>query len=316
MQTKAPFGLVTSCYAGDKHMVQATLASMRYYCPRVPICLIVDGPLDVSDLEALYDLIVLRIDDLPDQKMVQLIARSRRAKLAAMWEGPFEHYVWMDSDAIVWGDFTADIRTDADFQIFWSDAYSVEPDAREVPWWLPHFYLEPVRLNHFDPKFEWRGLPYFSDGVFACKRNIFSFEEWQRLESWRQEPNSPWPKEFVTQPLLNYLVHSKSQSSLINVVRSDLQYLTRHVGREEIDRDTLACGWRLPKVISRPRVVHFCGQKPLILNWRGYSWPFTLARVEHYRKKHIEIGAWLLVYREEVRELFKKVRSRLKRAFA
>ena len=35
-------------------MVQATLASMRHYCPKVPICLVADGDFDVSDLETEY----------------------------------------------------------------------------------------------------------------------------------------------------------------------------------------------------------------------------------------------------------------------
>ncbi len=50
-------------------MVQATLASMRHYCPDVPICLTVDGDFDVSDLEKEYDLIVLRVSELPSEEM-------------------------------------------------------------------------------------------------------------------------------------------------------------------------------------------------------------------------------------------------------
>jgi len=42
-------------------MVQATLASMRHYCPNVPICLIVDGVFDVGHLEKRYDFITLRV---------------------------------------------------------------------------------------------------------------------------------------------------------------------------------------------------------------------------------------------------------------
>ena len=55
------------------------------------------------------------------KKMRDLMSGNGRAKLAAMWEGPFEFYVWLDSDAIVWGDFSPQVRTDVDFQIFWSD---------------------------------------------------------------------------------------------------------------------------------------------------------------------------------------------------
>ena len=102
MKVQAPFGFATGCHAGDKFMVQATLASMRRYCPDVPICLTVDGDFDVSDLEREYDLIVLRVSELSSETMRNLVSGSGRAKLAAMWEGPFEFYVWLDSDAIVW----------------------------------------------------------------------------------------------------------------------------------------------------------------------------------------------------------------------
>ena len=71
----------------------------------MPICLIADGDVDVSDLESEYDLIVLRIDELPSREMSQMITGSYLAKLAAMWEGPFEFYIWVDSDAIIWGNY-------------------------------------------------------------------------------------------------------------------------------------------------------------------------------------------------------------------
>ena len=160
VKVQAPFGFVTGCHAGDKFMVQATLASMRHYCPDVPICLTVDGDFDVSDLEKEYDLIVLRVSELSSETMRKLVSGSGRAKLAAMWEGPFEFYVWLDSDAIVWGDFTPQVRTDVDFQIFWSEI-SIPADATEIPPWLPHFYFDPQKLKRFDPEFDWRGHAVF-----------------------------------------------------------------------------------------------------------------------------------------------------------
>ena len=65
-----------------------TLASMRHYCPDVPICLTVDGDLDVLDLAKEYQLIVLRFGDLPSVEMRKVIAGGSHAKHAAMWEGP------------------------------------------------------------------------------------------------------------------------------------------------------------------------------------------------------------------------------------
>jgi hypothetical protein len=142
MNVQAPFGFVTGCHAGDKFMVQATLASMRHYCPDVPICLVVDGTFDVSDLERDYGVIPLRVPELPSAEMRALISGNYRAKLAAMWEGPFEFYVWLDLDAIVWGDFISHVRRDVDFQLFWNEI-SISPDTVEIPSRLPHFYFDP-----------------------------------------------------------------------------------------------------------------------------------------------------------------------------
>ena len=90
MKVQAPFGFVTGCHAGDRFMVQATLSSMRHYCPDIPICLTVDGDFDVSDLKKQYDLIVLRVSELPSEPMRKMMCGNYRAKLAASWEGPFE----------------------------------------------------------------------------------------------------------------------------------------------------------------------------------------------------------------------------------
>lgn len=290
-----PFGFVTACHAGDKFMVGATLASMRHYCPDVPICLIADGNVDVSDLEKEYDLIVLRIDKLPSEEMRRLVTGSYRVKLAAMWEGPFEFYVWMDSDAIVWGDFTDQINTDLDFQIFWPEI-SIAVDAGEAPEWLAHFYFELHALKKFDPDFEWRGHPYFSAGAYACRRNAIPYEQWKEVEQWGDEV--PGLFQFGDQGILNYLVNSRSQRGEMTVSHADLQW-SRNFGFEKLIKDDPISGWEFPVKVKHPTVLHFCGRKPSILDRKCYSRPFTIARLAHHRRKHTHLGAWLLILSED-----------------
>jgi hypothetical protein len=311
MKTCADFGFVTGCHAGDKFMVQATLASMRHFCPEIPICLVVDGSFDVSDLESEYGLIVLRVSELPSDKMRELMSGNPRAKNAAMWEGPFEFYVWMDSDAIVWGDFIPQVRTDVDFQIFWSDI-SIPADALEVPGWLPHFQFDPQKLRKFDPEFDWRGKAYFSAGVFACKRNIIPFEKWIEAELWGKEIPGLFG-DFSDQPLLNYFVHSMTQRGEIKSAMSDLQHIWVHHGKEELINDCVGAGWHFPKEIRRPRVAHFCGRKPLISDPKAYSRPFTIARLEHHRRCSPNLGAWQAIMNEEARVFLGKGNGRLRR---
>jgi hypothetical protein len=311
MRVQAPFGFVTGCHAGDKFMVQATLASMRRFCPEIPICLVVDGSFDVSDLESEYGLILLRVSELPSNKMRELMSGNGRAKLAAMWEGPFQFYVWLDSDAIVWGDFTPQVRTDIDFQIFWSEI-SIPADAIEIPAWLPHFYFDPVKLRRFDPDFEGRGKAYFSSGAFACKRGVIPFEKWMGAEFWGRETPGLFA-DFYEQPLLNYFVHSMTQRREIKSAMIDLQDIWGHHGKGELVEDCMNSGWYFPKQVRRPRVAHFCGRKPLLFDRDSYSRPFTIARLEHYRRHHHEVGAWLAILNEERHVLTGKLQSRLQR---
>jgi hypothetical protein len=312
MQTIAPFGFVTGCHPGDKFMVQATLASMRHFCPDLPVCLVADGGVDVRDLQRRYGCHVLRTEELANPLMRGLCHGSQHAKLAALWAGPFEQFVWLDADAIVWGDFTGSVRRDLDFQIFWSEI-SIPPDASAPPAWLGHFYFDLEQVLSFDPRFEWRGLPYFSTGTFACRRNAITFEAWMDVAGWEKR-SARRVFRFGEQGQLEYMVHAGAQKGALRVDWTDLQYLVRHHGTGEIEKDTAGCGWRFPGKISRPRIAHFPGQKPLISNRRAYSRAFTIARLEHHRRTRSEAGAWLAVWKEEIAVLWKKVCALLRRA--
>jgi hypothetical protein len=308
VKVQAPFGFVTGCHAEDKFLVQATLASMRHYCPDVPICLTVDGSFDVSDLQNEYDLIVLRVSELESKEMRELMLGNHRAKLAALWEGPFEFYVWCDSDAIVWGDFTSQVRIDLDFQIFWSEI-SIPADATKIPPWLPHFYFDPQKLRQFDADFEWRGHPYFSAGAFACRRNAIPFQRWAEVECW--EKKVPGLFAWGDMGMLNYHVHSMTQRKEIKTATSNLQHIWEHHGKQELIQDCRTAGWHFPKTIDRPRIAHFCGRKPFLFDRKAYSRPFTLARLEHHRRRYGKPGAWFAVLQEDCARLASKIRRRI-----
>jgi hypothetical protein len=226
-----------------------------------------------------------------------------------MWEGPFEFYVWLDSDAIVWGDLSPYIRTDVDFQVF-SSGISIPPDAAEVPAWLPHFYFDPLKLRQLDPQFDWRGHPYFSAGVFACRRNAIPFRRYAEVEATSRQVHRMFECGLGDMGMLNYLVHSMTQRGELETIVSDLQHIPHHQGVTEFQEDCIGNGWRFPAYIRRPRVGHFCGRKPFLFDRRAYSRPFTIARLEHQRRRHNELGAWLAVLNEDARVLSNKIRRR------
>jgi hypothetical protein len=274
--------------------------------------LVVDGAFDVSDLEQAYDLVILRVSELPSAEMRGLIGGNYRAKLAALWEGPFEFYVWLDSDAIVWGDITSQVRQHLDFQIFWKEA--LNPATPSEPDSFRHYYFDPILLAKFDNAFQWHGKNYFSSGTFACRRNAIPFGEWAEIEGWNKQ--MPGLFAWGEMGMLNYLVHAKAQRGEIRIASADLQDIWGHHGRQELKQDCSGAGWAFPKTIQRPRVAHFCTRKPYLFDRKAYSRPFTIARLEHHRRQHGEWGAWLAVLKEDGRILQKKVLNRIQRSFA
>jgi hypothetical protein len=67
-------------------------------------------------------------------------------------------------------------------------------------------------------------------------------------------------------------------------------------------------------VVSKGRAWRiFCGEKPFLFDRKAYSRPFTIARLEHYRRHRSSFGAWLAVLNEDRRVLAGKVKRRLKR---
>lgn len=291
-------------------MVQAPLASMRHYCPGTPICLVVDGDVDVRDLEEDYGVLVLRTSTLADPLMRRTLSGNYRAKLAALWEGPFERYVWLDSDAIVWGNFLPLLSQDADFEIFWEE--TPWPNGSEqVPSWLPRYYFDPQLLKRFDPHFQWHGRSYFSSGAFAVRRNAIPFSAWIQAERWLEQ--CPGLFAWGEMGILNYLVHALRDAKRLRVAQANLQHIWGHEGIDELAADCEASGWRFPKGITRPRVAHFCGRKPFTFDFRAYSRPFTIARLEHHRRRSGTLGAWWKIAMEDGRVLQKRVIRRVER---
>ena len=91
---------------------------------------------------------------------------------------------------------------------------------------------------------------------------------------------------------------------------SDLQHIWNHHGKEELIQDCVGAGWHFPTTIRRPRVAHFCGRKPLLSDPKALSRPFTIARLEHHRRRRSNLRAWLAIMNEEAGVLLRKVKGR------
>jgi hypothetical protein len=312
MKVTAPFGIVTGCHKSDRFLVQGTLASIAHYCPSLPICLIADNGVDVDNFKPIYRIEILETQKIADQEIKKICYGSFNSKMSAIWMGPFEFLVWMDSDALAWGDFTPHVRRDVDFHIFRSEKDAILPaETKNAPAWLRHFFFDPVKLSKFDPHFIWQENMYFCSGAFAVKRNAIPFEEFAKVVAW--EKANPGTFAWGEMGMLNYLVFSRVQKGLLKIAVSDLQDMWIHNGKQELISDCTGADWRFPKTIARPRVAHFCGRKPHLYDWKSYSKPFTIARLEHYRKVNCNLGAWGRVLLEEFQIVSRKIRSKISR---
>lgn len=279
LEGRDSFGVVTACYEGDYHFVKATCASIKHFCPDIPICVIVDGDFNVDELIDIYHPYILRTNEVEDREMRKLCSGNNRSKLLAMWLGPFDRFIYLDADAIFWGDVVSklDWSKDKDFIIFWEKSTAIAHRS-----WLSNFYFDIDTLQLYDPSFDWELNPYFCSGAFAARKNAISFDDWMRCESWRKENPQlfSWTKD---QGIMNYLVFSLSQSSQLTLGIQDLQWIPIHKGIEETVKELGIRGYMLPSDVEKPHVLHFCGKKPYVYDYRSYSRPFTLCRLQHYR---------------------------------
>ena len=118
--------------------------------------------------------------------------------------------------------------------------------------------------------------------------------------------------KFGDQGILNYLVFAKSQRGEIKMDWADLQW-SRNFGFEKLTQDVACLGFKFPNEVDHPAVLHFCGRKPSTLDAQCFSRPFTIARLSHHRQSHGNLGAWMIVFREDGRAIMDKVIRKIKR---
>ena len=309
-----PFGIVVACHAGDYCMAKATCASIRHFSGDLPICLVVDGDFSVRELVDAYGVLVLRTSELRDPEMRRLCCGNPRAKLAAMWEGPFERYIFLDADVVFWGDVVSAIGE-------WTSDFLVlgNPDLAPMPVnEIKAFYIEPSLLARFDSDFDTSKYPFFCSGAFGIRKNLFPFNDWMAVEKWRaEEPNLfSFTRD---QGIFNYLVFKGAQQGRISVQFSDLQYMPAVRPMAEVTR-LLGCDLHsVPRMVPTPMAVHFCERKPLLhVRKQGYIRPFTAFRLAHHAnrsgwKAGRFLFAWSCILKEEAGAIWHRAKNKLRR---
>lgn len=310
METVADFGIVTACHRGDYPLAKAACASIRYFMPDVPVCVIVDGDLSIRELEDLYGVIPLRVSRFADPRLQRLCAGSTRSKLAAIWEAPFERFVCFDSDVVVWGDIREKIDLQKNDFVKLTDLLAQERDRENIT----HFMYHPERIREVRPDFNWIGKWFFCAGAFAARKGCLVLEEYLALEEFSSR--SPGVFRFYEQGILNFMVQTYKMDNRMRVGVADLQFIVVDHPRAEVE-GRFGRSWAMPpREIREPTLIHFCGEKPWIQNHRAYHALFTAFRFRHYENVFGgglagKMLAWNEILKEERSIVAKKIENRL-----
>jgi hypothetical protein len=257
MGATGDFGVVVPAKPEHLHWVRGTCASVRHFLGDTPICVILDGDEVPEDLGS--QVLVVRREDVEPPELRDLSFGSLRAKNTALWASPFDTFLLVDADAVVWGD----MRVHADFERFdfVLDRGGVEP---------LHSVMDVELVETHFPEFDARGHAgdYVNSGAFFGRRGMLDLARYlDILRTSRRVPGM----FYGSQGPLNLLVFSAVDAGEVRVDQRELQVLTGRTPREDVVR-------RFAVVDSEPRVVG----DPVVLHWVDSPKPRVRERGRDY----------------------------------
>jgi hypothetical protein len=285
MQSAVDFGVIITCSPSDLWMAKGCCASVRYFMPKVPICLLFDGPRGrIETLARVYDARVICHDNVVNDVLRKESFGYAITKMIAFWESMFENFLQIDADTIVLGD----MRPLADFAD--ADLIFDVPERLHTAAEIAHWFFDPEKMSSFDPHFRWPDRTYVCPGVVFAKRGIFSLDDYIKLLSISRDDPSFF--KFGDMGIVNYLAFSNHDRGALRLKQSRIQLLAA-----SYSRDQLAALIQLDKQQAAPIgmrdgssiVLHYAGVRPHTFNTQIYVEPMTYFRTMH-RKYQFAAG--------------------------
>jgi hypothetical protein len=284
------FGIIICCCRFDSFFAQGCVASVRHFYPDVPVTLFTDDTFDTRGIERGLGISVLRREDIQDPFLRQTNTGWGLPKMTPFWEGPYERFLYLDADTIVWGDVIARHLQGDDWD-FVADVGDVEGR----PWtpgvgtdaWLRKEYFNPEVMEQALPDFDWRRYApwFFCTGTFAARRGAFDLEDYKRLLHLRETVPGLFPVGEM--PLLNTLIFRAHQRGTIRLRRTPMQMLCDYTNADWLPQRFKFAADGPDVTKGDEMVLHFTEPKPA-LNSDGFNAPFTYFRRQAMRR----IGGW------------------------
>ena len=184
-------------------------------------------------------------------------------KYAVFWESPFERFLHLDADTIVWGDILK-------YSTFEDNNFIIDQPTFEYSLeFIDETMFNPSILNKYFPDYEILHKPYVCSGVFFAKRNSFDLADFKKLMEIHQKEPHLW--KCGEQGMFNFMIFDGKEKQKLKVKSDYFQYVVIEYPKEDTasrfnNKNLFA------KNIGKPFVIHWCGRsKPHVRNAQGYN---------------------------------------------
>jgi hypothetical protein len=292
------FGVIIGCYARDYGFAKGTIASVRHYMPDVPICLLVDGSFPTDDMQRAYGVTAFYRSQVQNVFLRNLSFGWGISKMVAFWEGPFDRFLFLDSDAILLGDLRPKLFNgpEKDNWDMFIDKPRYDYGEKDVQSW---FFNADLLSQHY-PSFDWRAYTgrYYCTGVWAGRKGLFPLEEYKAIMLLRMaEPQLFYPGEMG---FLNFMIFQAEAEKRIKIADDHIQVLAPDFPLEELKKR-----WHIdhppPKLPpADAAVLHYTSIKPTVA--RGIvAAPMTYFRRQAAAAAGLgSMRAWSLLKNEDL----------------
>jgi Mannosyltransferase putative len=267
------FGIIIACCARDYIFAKGCCASIRHSMGDIPIALIVDGNFSTKSLEDAYQVRVINQHNIASDFLRKKSFGFGLTKMIAFWESPWQHFLYLDSDTIAWGN----ILNFANYGQF--DVISDQPAYESTDQDISTYYFDVERIGNHFPDFDWtkHRKDFFCTGVFFGTRGIFSIEDYRRiLDICMQDPRV---FKMGEQGFLNLMLFQAADQGKIRIGQAPLQFLVPDFSSDAAQKMFPLDAQTGPIHQGRDIIIHWCGvNKPISTTSMVYARPMTFYR--------------------------------------
>lgn len=251
------FGIYILCHQADLRLTRGCCESIRCFAGDVPICLLVDGEASTGALERQYGCHIIRRDDVRDDALrTHSFGGWGYTKFISFWEGPFDRFLYLDSDTMMVGDIcSAYADVDADLIVAGDPAGVHDRRLIDTHWMNPEFVAK-----HF-PDYHIEGRQYFNAGVFFGRKGVFDRDRYLGLVA-MQRANPANSFRSGDQGIFNFLTFSGMDAGALKVAVRPIQSAPLYMSAEEIAALNTGLGDLNGSWPGQPSILHYIDVKP------------------------------------------------------